>query len=84
METVTFTLYTYWASYLFNGDGSGLEEQDLEDADSFVAMMVREYGSCIPADMEEESHFSRPDYPHNALLGDVAEYTFIYNPEEVS
>jgi len=36
IETITYKLPAYWASYLINGDASGMEESELETVDSFL------------------------------------------------
>jgi len=36
IETITYKLPAYWASYLINGDSSGLEESELQTVDSFL------------------------------------------------
>ena len=37
METLTYTLPAYWASYLINGDASGLEPGEQEQIDAWLA-----------------------------------------------
>lgn len=61
-----------WASYLINGDSSGIEESDIHDADQFA----RYVGGYI-FDCSEESFFARPEYPAGALPGDCVEFSFI-------
>ena len=35
IETVEFNLPAHWASYLINGDSSGISEKDIEQCDAF-------------------------------------------------
>jgi hypothetical protein len=49
----TYELPEIWASYLINGDGSGLEQVDIDQCDS----VTKGYGSCI--DVSEESFFGQ-------------------------
>lgn len=72
MKTITYTLPAYWASYLINGDASGLEDSDEEQIRAFMASH-RDIGSCM--DCSEESWFSHRN-DANALGGDVCEFTF--------
>jgi len=72
LEKVTYTLPSYWASYLINGDSSGISDKDKAECDSFIARMELP----APVDCSTESWFSW----HNDatdLGGDVMEYTFL-------
>jgi len=79
MRTRTLTLPAYWASYLINGDASGLEPGEQETVDAFLA---RE-GLPAPVDCTAEPYFSRHNDAHTGLAGDVLDYTFLLNPETV-
>ena len=79
METITYTLPTYWASYLINGDASGLEPGEQEQIDAFLA---RE-GLDSPVDCSEEPSFSRFNDAGTGLAGDVLDYTFLVNAENL-
>jgi len=70
VETVTGVGFVYWASYLINGDSSGLEDSDIAQADKFAAWLG---GNIV--DCEEDSHFATPDYPADCLAGDCVTYT---------
>ena len=66
---VDYVLPSAWASYLVNGDASGLEEYEKAEADAFLAKEgLRECCDC------SESFFShRPD---SGLAGDCLNYRF--------
>jgi hypothetical protein len=71
MKTETYILPAYWASYLINGDASGLEEEDQRACDAWLARNPG--GSCVDCG---ESYFSHRN-DAGTLAGDVAEYTFL-------
>lgn len=71
MTTEEYILPSCWASWLLNGDSSGLEECDKKKCDSWAekhpvlsAVAVGESYYCVRNDAD-------------TLAGDVAEYTFI-------
>lgn len=69
MKTLTYTLPAYWASYLINGDHSGLSDEDKAECDAFM----EKEGNPNIVDCGEQ-YFSW----HNEatdLGGDVREYT---------
>ena len=59
----------YWASYLINGDASGLTELELEEVDAWLDNHP-EYGGCLSIEGEPELH------RFNGLLTEVMEYHF--------
>lgn len=69
------TLPAFWASYLFNGDSSGMEEGEQADCDAYIARN----NLPDPAEMGEQ-YFGGNDA--TALAGDVADYTFVFHGEE--
>lgn len=69
MKTLTYILPAYWASYLINGDASGLEDSERAVVDSF---MVNE-GNPNIVDCGEP-YFSRRN-DATLLAGDVCIYT---------
>jgi hypothetical protein len=77
METTTLSLPAYWASYLINGDASGLEDGEQERVDEFLA---RE-GLPAPVSCSDEAYFSRHNDAHIGLAGDVLHYTFLVETE---
>ena len=87
IETIDFVLPVYWASYLINGDDSGISEKERAEIDSFVAgvevdaivkdgvlVSAKHIHSCLT--MSEESSFSWWN-DATGLGGDVATFTFI-------
>ncbi len=68
-----------WASYLINGDSSGIEQEDIDAADA----MVEAIGMGSPVDTSAESFFRwHPDYStrgeRGQLLGaDCLTYKFM-------
>ncbi|KKL80374.1 hypothetical protein LCGC14_2005420 [marine sediment metagenome] len=77
MKTITCTLYSYWASALINGDTSGLEKGEEREIELLYSEYLEGYEGIDCVSVEEESHFGIPEYPCNALAGDIAEYIFI-------
>lgn len=68
---ITFTLPAYWASYIINGDSSGMDDSDIEECDAFM----ERNGNPHFVDVSE-SYFSwRNDA--DSLGGDVCDYTAI-------
>lgn len=79
MKTETYTLPAYWASYLVNGDGSGLEDEEITEIDAWCERerhrIGAEFDTFVCVDCSEESEFSW----HNdatTMGGDVLDYTF--------
>ena len=66
LETVTYTLPAYWASYLINGDASGIGDDDKRAADKFIS----DNSLPAPVSCSDESWF---DHSNDAgtLAGDV-------------
>jgi hypothetical protein len=70
MNLITYKLPAYWASYLINGDASGLENGEREQIDAFLDSE----GLGSPLDCSDESEFGYNDA--TKLAGDVLEFTF--------
>jgi hypothetical protein len=49
METEQFIAPSYWASYLVNGDASGLSNEEREACDNWVAFLGINY-HCVDAE----------------------------------
>ncbi|RYF48581.1 MAG: hypothetical protein EOO38_09765 [Cytophagaceae bacterium] len=73
----TLTGYSHWASYIINGDPSGLDESELSAVMAWLAGNDVEAIPCY--DCSEESFFGTPDGPSDYLQGDVVDYTFCEN-----
>lgn len=69
MESVEYTLPTYLACYLINGDATGLTEDEIERIQSFLA----EEKVCIVS-MEDDTHFRHSNDFEN-LGADCATFT---------
>ena len=79
MKFITYILPSYLASYLINGDASGLEEREVQEADA----MIERLGHGLPVCISDESSFC----PHHDFIeipwaGDCAEYTFYEKEKE--
>lgn len=72
MKTQSFILPAYWASYLINGDASGISDDDKACCDRFIES--RKLGAALAC--SDESWFSHTNDSGNGLAGDVLEYTF--------
>lgn len=71
METIEYTLPEYWASYLINGDFSGLEDKEQEEIDAFLKN--ENLGHCMTC--SEESEFKWKN-DANSLGGNCLVYIF--------
>lgn len=69
-----YTLPAYWASYLINGDASGLSPDDKANADSFLQRNALHRDNFI--DCGEEFFSSRSD-DSRSLAGDMCLYTYL-------
>lgn len=71
LEAVTYVLPSYWASYLINGDDSGLEEGERAQINEWL------HQEDLPDPVDcGESYFSWINDATD-LGGDVCEYTFL-------
>lgn len=73
LDVLEFTLPAYWASYLINGDSSGIDDDDKAAADRFL----QENNLPAPVSCSDESWFSWHNDSGNGLGGDVLEYSFL-------
>jgi hypothetical protein len=72
-QTEIYSLPSYWASYLINGDASGMDDDEQAQCDAFLESLP--YGfSCV--DYSEESDF-RHSNDAGTLAGDCLDYTFM-------
>lgn len=62
-----FLLPTNWASYLINGDSSGLDEFDIVICDDYC----KDFGTCFS--VSEDSFTAR----FQGLITSVSEYSFV-------
>lgn len=71
-----FTAPAHWASFLINGDDSGLSPSDLADAEACVRHLCHLYGSAHVCDCSEpEFRWRAGDYGNKA--GDYCTYTLL-------
>jgi hypothetical protein len=75
MNTETYTLPANWASYLINGDHSGMDKEDFDECNNWIQEGL-EANKCFHAvSCSDESYFSwNNEATHYG--GDVLEYTF--------
>ena len=91
LDTADFVLPAYWASYLVNGDASGLQDGEQEEIDHWVdncqvdaivnngnVTSYKTLAGCL--NVSEESHFSYWNDANTGLGGDVLTYTFALSP----
>ena len=72
IDVENFRIYEHLLPYLINGDGSGLDDEELE-----LAREVEEYvnGRIIQVPDEFEGMFAEPD--HRGLWGSVVECNLV-------
>ena len=76
MNKTEFTevrLPIYWASYIANGDESGLEDGEKDLVDSTLKLLELDKSYC--ADVLDDVHFELPFYS-DLLAGDYCTYDF--------
>jgi len=73
LEIVTYILPSYWASYLLNGDESGIQSEDMYFCDEFLA----KHNLPSPVSCSDESWFAHRNDSNNRLAGDVLTYSFL-------
>lgn len=74
MEIYKFTAPSAWASYLFNGDSSGLEDSDIRACDRWIDRL----NLGDPVDCEEAGFLRYHDASYEMnLAADCQTYTFL-------
>ena len=72
--SIEITAPAAWASYIINGDDSGLEDDEIAECDAMVDDIMSETGKAWCVGCSEVSEFRhRPDY---GMSGDCLTYTF--------
>ena len=61
METIEINLPSIWASYLVNGDSSGLEQSDIDQCDKTISG----FGYCVDCDCENNFYGTFQGLGHN-------------------
>ncbi len=77
LEPVTYTAPIYWASYIINGDHSGLEPDEKAACDKWLESI----GNPYAADCADAGFHWNHDANAFALAGDCATYTFLVRAE---
>ena len=78
IKTAKVKGYSHLASFLVNGDASGLSDEELFEADMFVECITDEYGKSayiVGADADDNM-FGSPEY--GGLEGDIIPYLIHY------
>lgn len=70
IKVIEVTLPAYWASYLVNGDASGISDEDLELCDEWL----RDNLELIVVSCDGEPYFSRYNDAGTPGAGDVLDY----------
>jgi hypothetical protein len=78
-EVHTYTAPSCWASYLINGDATGISDDDRAEADKFVAHVVAAIGNGFPVDCSEPDFMWRPDF---GMAGDCCTYSFLQEVQD--
>jgi hypothetical protein len=69
-EVESYTAPSAWASYLINGDDSGLDPSEVSEADAFVSKV----GAGAPVTCDDAGFRWHPDF---GMPGDCQTYTFL-------
>ena len=73
MNVETATAPAYWASYLINGDASGLEGDEIAACDAWIERL----GWGAPVSCEPGGFIAWHDARQEALPADCETYTFL-------
>ncbi len=57
----------HWASYLINGDASGLEDSEQAECDAWQESLQPAY--VVSTEDDDEGHFGRFNFPGRGTLG---------------
>lgn len=81
LHPVTYTLPSTWAPYLINGDASGLDDEEIEEAHAFLDS----FGLGWPVECVDDGfrHYNNAHHigPRAALAQDCQRYTFLVTQE---
>ena len=74
IEVIEHELPAPWASYLVNGDASGLEPGEQETIEDTLSTL--DLTACACVDLKGEPHFSWTSWPPGLGGGDYVTYIF--------
>lgn len=77
-DTVTGTAPSYWASYFINGDASGLEDSEIEQADCFAKWLGGDIVDCSDVGFR----WNHDATQFGTLAADCSIYTALVYAEE--
>lgn len=75
MQIISLRLPAHWASYLINGDHSGLSTKEKQEIDSFIGDYETMHNMTIACLECEESYFAHRNDANN-IGGEVSEFLF--------
>lgn len=75
MKTSEYTLPAFWASYLINGDASGLEDNEALQIEAFISGESLPWGCLSCSDSPEFRHIHDASN-YGVLACDCLTYTF--------
>ena len=77
LETIFGNAPSYWASYLVNGDSSGLEQEEIEQADKFAEWLGGNIVDCTGEHDDDHPGFMRyhDAQQFGTLAADCSRYT---------
>ena len=76
MKTLDYTLPDYLASYLINNDPSSLEDNEIEEIDTFIKNEGKEHKLFYCVNVSDDESDFRTSNDLNNLGGNVLTYTF--------
>lgn len=77
----TYTLPSYWASALVNGDDTGLSDEEVAEVESCADWLCSQLGHAECVGISEEEWFATSN-DWDSTAGNVVEYTFLTNVED--
>ncbi len=80
MKTNQFRLPAYWASYLVNGDDSGLTREEILACEAWE--VATNPGNCVSCDKSEELSRSHDAWDFWPYSGATELYTFLVSEED--
>lgn len=81
IKIAEYTLPSHWASALFYGDTSGMEDAEIQDMNHALDRIEAiEGGHVHCADVKDDEEFGMPDFGH--LRGNISTFVFMITPKE--